>query len=94
MMSLLMLMVVALVVGRLAGAVLGVGPRSHYHRRQWARMHGRTLPDEAAPALPRAPAAAPLNETPLERLQGRFARGDISVDEYERELNRMYGIRG
>jgi hypothetical protein len=94
MISLLMLMVLALVVGRVAGAVLGIGPRSHYHRRQWARLHGRPLPDEAAPPLPPAPVQAPVTETPLERLQARFARGDISVDEYERELNRMYGIRG
>jgi hypothetical protein len=89
MITLMMLMVFAMVVGRVAGAVLGVGPRSHYHRRHWARMHGRALPDEAAPPLP-----PPAPATPLEKLQGEFARGDISVDEYERALNRMYGIRG
>jgi hypothetical protein len=89
MIGFMMLVVFALVVGRVAGAVLGIGPRSHYHRRQWARMHGGTLPDEVAPPLP-----PPVPETPLEKLQGEFARGGISVEEYERELNRMYGIRG
>lgn len=88
MISLLMLMVVALVVGRIAGAALGVNPRSHYHRRHRARMHGRTLPDSAAPPLP-----PPVPETPVEKLQREFARGDMSVDQYERELNRLYGIR-
>lgn len=89
MIGFMMLVLFALVVGRVAGAVLGVGPRSHYHRRQRARMHDRTLPDESARPLPR-----PAPETQLEKLQGEFARGDISVEEYERQLNRMYGIRG
>lgn len=90
MMGFLMLVAIAIVVCRVAGSALCVGPRSHYHRRQWARMHGHRLPDEASPPLP---PAAPAG-TQLERLQRDFARGAISVDQYERELNRMYGIRG
>jgi hypothetical protein len=41
-----------------------------------------------------APLPPARAETPVEKLQREFARGDMSVDEYERELNKLYGIRG
>jgi hypothetical protein len=85
MFTLMMFIVVALVVGRMAGAAIGVNERSQWHRRRNARVPG--LPDERT-ALPSARA-----ETPIEKLQREFARGDMGVDEYERELNRLYGIR-
>lgn len=90
MVSLVMIVLFALLVGRVAGAVLGAGPRSHLHRRHRARLRDREAAGE--PAVP-LPTPAPV-ETPLEKLQGQFARGDISVEQYERELNRLYGIRG
>jgi hypothetical protein len=87
MFTLMMFIVVALVVGRMAGAAIGITERSHLHRRRHARVQG--LSDDRMAPLP--PARA---ETPVEKLQREFARGDMSVDEYERELNRLYGIRG
>jgi hypothetical protein len=87
MITLLIFIMVALVVGRMAGAAIGVTERSHWHRRRQARVPGS--PDDRMAALP-----PPRAETPVEKLQREFARGDMSVDEYERELNRLYGIRG
>jgi hypothetical protein len=89
MMSLMLLILFALLVGRCAGACLRVTNRSLWHLRRGAERRGEPLPERPPePALPR------VEETPLERLQGQFARGDISVEQYERELNRLYGIRG
>lgn len=89
--TLMVLLVFALVVGRIAGAALRVTSRSQWHLRRGAERRGERLPPEPPP--PELPPAAPT-ETPLERLQRQFAQGDISVEQYERELNRMYGIRG
>jgi hypothetical protein len=33
-------------------------------------------------------------ETPLEKLQREFATGAITVEQYEREVGRLYGVRG
>jgi hypothetical protein len=36
---------------------------------------------------------APPRETPLETLQRRFAAGAISVEEYEREVGKLFGLK-
>jgi hypothetical protein len=33
-------------------------------------------------------------ETPLEKLQREFATGAITVEQYEREVGKLYGVRG
>lgn len=32
-------------------------------------------------------------ETPLEALQRRFAAGELSIEAYEREVGKLYGVR-
>ena len=32
-------------------------------------------------------------ETPLEALQRRFSAGEMGIDEYEREVGRLYGVK-
>jgi len=88
MISLFMFVVFAIVIGRLAGASLRMTSRSEWNRR---RRFGVDPPREPPPLTP--PPPAPV-ETPLEVLQRQFANGEMSVEQYERELNRMYGIRG
>jgi hypothetical protein len=34
---------------------------------------------------------APLQQTPLEALQRRYVSGSITLEEYESELDRLYG---
>jgi hypothetical protein len=43
----------------------------------------------AAPSQPVAPRA----ETPLESLQRRFAAGEMDIDQYEREVGKLYGVK-
>jgi hypothetical protein len=102
MVTLLVMIVFVMVVGRLAGAALCPGPRSAAHRRRMERRGDvsgdlRGALDELRGGLSDAGEASPrpvVSETPLEKLQHEFARGDISIEQYERELNRLYGIRG
>lgn len=58
-------------------------PRRHWRERipappSWGDRHGRTE------RLPRR------EESPLQALQRRFVDGAITVEEYERELDRLY----
>ena len=48
---------------------------------------------EAAPK-PAAPPAPPApRETPLEALQRKFAAGHMSIEEYEQEVGKLYGLK-
>ncbi len=58
------------------------------------RLPGSAAPagtGEGSPAGRRAPARKPP-ETPLEALQRRFAEGRITMEQYERELDKLYGL--
>ncbi|HKJ92543.1 MAG TPA: hypothetical protein VJ957_05200 [Longimicrobiales bacterium] len=46
---------------------------------------------ERVPARRRA-ASGTSSETPLEALQRRFAEGRITMEQYERELDKLYGL--
>jgi len=97
--AMLLLIVVALVVGRCAGACLRVTDRSRWHQlRRRGEVAGldsmrrdRTACCEPGQDEAMLPASRAAN--PLEVLQRRFASGDISVEQYEREVGRLYGIR-
>lgn len=41
-----------------------------------------------------APARKIAVETPLEKLQREFATGAITVEQYEHEVGKLYGVRG
>lgn len=42
----------------------------------------------------RARGATVAVETPLEKLQRQFASGAITVEQYEHEVGKLYGVRG
>jgi hypothetical protein len=86
MFSLLMLVVFLLVVARCAGACLRLTERSLPRGR-------RNREAAAAVNRPELSKAAPVVETPLESLQRRFAEGHMSVDQYEREVGRLFGLK-
>ncbi|MEJ2186025.1 MAG: hypothetical protein P8Z36_08815 [Gemmatimonadota bacterium] len=48
-------------------------------------------PGSGVASRPRVPARKPA-ETPLETLQRRFAEGHITMEQYERELDKLYGL--
>jgi len=87
MFSLLMLVVFLLVVTRCAGACLRLTERSLPRGRRNREAAGSgQRPELSKPA-------APVVETPLESLQRRFAEGHMSVDQYEREVGRLFGVK-
>jgi len=74
------------VFGRIAGRILGETDRTERFRRRRARREESFPPP--APPLP-----SQRVETPIEALQRRFAQGEITVEEYEREVGKLYGVR-
>jgi len=88
MMTLMMFILFLMVFGRIAGRVLGETERTGRFRRRRVRR------DEAEPLAPRPESLPPARvETPVESLQRRFAQGEITMEEYEREVGRLFGVR-
>ncbi len=101
MMHLLLLVFVIWVVVRLTrGAVLLGG---HHARRHGARSGG-TVPrgrrrrgradssDESASKLEARPRPALAPESPMERLQRQFVAGDLTIEEYEQQLDKVLRV--
>ncbi len=87
MMPVLMMVIFLLVVTRCAGACLRYTERSLPRGRR-----GREpLVRNAEP--PQVSPPAPVAETPLEVLQRRFSQGEITVETYEREVGRLFGVK-
>jgi hypothetical protein len=88
MITLMMFIIFLMVFGRIAGRVLGETERTGRFRRRRIRR-------DDADALPPAPETLPQArvETPVESLQRRFAQGDITMEEYEREVGRLFGVK-
>lgn len=62
------------------------GMYRHPHRLRHARRREvRERREERRLGRPEAPA-----ETPMQTLQRRYVAGDITVEEYERELDRLF----
>ncbi|MFQ5678073.1 MAG: hypothetical protein ACE5HP_01280 [Gemmatimonadota bacterium] len=59
-------------------------PRHYVETRRSA-----ALPSRTSPQMPRRALSAP-QETPLETLQRRFVDGRMTLEDYERELDRLY----
>lgn len=93
--SLIILVVFLMVVTRCAGACLRLTDRSLPRDRRQARAalaaEQRAQADARREAL--ASPVPPAPETPLESLQRRFAKGDITVEHYEREVGRLFGLK-
>ena len=88
MMGFLMLVIFLFVVTRCAGACLRYTERSLPRGRR-----GRgALPQTPEPQR-ESPPPQPIAETPLEALQRRFAAGEITVETYEREVGRLFGVK-
>jgi len=86
MMGFLMLVIFLLVVTKCAGACLRYTERSLPRgRRGREALQRNTERQQVSPPQPVA-------ETPLESLQRRFSRGEITVETYEREVGRLFGI--
>jgi hypothetical protein len=91
----LLIMVMFVIVGcRIAGRLIGVTERTGWHRRHghFGPGHWRQIPGDDAARAP-APSVAPPVETPLAALQRRFAAGELSMEQYEREVGRLYGVK-
>jgi hypothetical protein len=87
MMGFLMLVIFLFVVARFAGACLRYTDRSLPRGRR-----GREALQKD-PEPPRVTSPEPVAETPLESLQRRFSAGEITVETYEREVGRLFGVR-
>lgn len=88
MMGFMMFLIVLIVFGRIAGRILGETERTERFRRRRLRRHDEKFPGPPAQALP-----PQRVETPVEALQRRFAQGEITVEEYEREVGKVFGVR-
>jgi hypothetical protein len=87
MMGVLMLVIFLFVVTRCAGACLRYTDRSLPRGRRRREALSRN-PEPQQVAAPQ-----PVAETPLESLQRRFSRGEITVETYEREVSRLFGVK-
>lgn len=91
--SLLIFLAFLFIVSRFAGSCLRLTDRSlpRGHRERQALRRGKAgccgVQQSADPEVQLRP------ETPLEALQRRFADGQISLDHYEREVGRIYGLK-
>jgi hypothetical protein len=86
--GLLMLVIFLFVVTRCAGACLRYTERSLPRgRRGREPLYRNPEPRQVTP--PQRPVA----ESPLESLQRRFSEGEISVEAYEREVGRLFGVK-
>jgi hypothetical protein len=100
MFTLMMILVVAWVVTRWIGAgSCGRHDRSlRRARRESLRLDDRSGTDQhLTPGSQSGSGAAPartIAETPLEKLQREFATGAITVEQYEHEVGKLYGVRG
>jgi hypothetical protein len=101
MVSLLIMLAVLLVIMRVAGVCLRLTDRSLPRGRpariaaleaRQSRQEERRVLGEARAAV-QSIAAPHKVETPLESLQRRFAAGEITVEHYEREVGRLYGLK-
>ena len=101
MFTLLMILIVAWVVTRWIGA----GSCGHDRSLSRSRRDAWHLDDVSAEGerhlvsgnrgAGHARRSRPIAvETPLEKLQREFATGAITVEQYEREVGKLYGVRG
>lgn len=65
---------IAIVVAAVVSLFRGRGPRER---------SGYWMPPQALPPTPSASTPAPMRPEPLDILRERFARGDISAEEFE-----------
>ncbi len=77
----------------LARRASGRGPRGRGRSRQREGRGGAgsNRPETVSRSTERPARPAP-RETPVERLQRRFAEGRISLEQYERELDELLGL--
>ncbi len=95
MISFLIMLGVIWMVARFIGVLSCPAPRG-----RWA-LHGfdrEGVRDALQPKRPlgreRGAIAAPARaETPLEKLQRDFAQGKITVEQYEQEVGKLFGVR-
>jgi hypothetical protein len=100
MVSLMLMVAIGVFVLRgVCGFGSGHGPRMRrmgMHERWGRGLRSDLRFDLAGPRRQREPAApvtAARAETPEESLQRRFAAGAISIEEYEREVGKLYGLK-
>jgi len=87
MMGVLMLVIFLFLVTRCAGACL------RYTERSLPRGRRSREPLQRNPEPPQVSPPPPVAETPLESLQRRFSRGEITLEAYEREVGRLFGVK-
>ncbi len=83
-----------LVIGAVIWFLVSARRRARWARRErWRRRWGGYAEQRAEVAEAPRPRALPP-ESPLERAQREYVNGRITVEEYERELDRIYAGRG
>jgi hypothetical protein len=88
---LIMMLVLVMILRNVGGGRYGSWTRMRW---QWGRMEPWWMErKDRLEAPPDVTAVAPHRETPLETLQRRFAAGAISVEEYEREVGKLFGLK-
>lgn len=81
--------------GRRGGASVESGrARSSRGELQPPRASRRSRPATRSDRAGASGEALPAAESPLDALQRRFVEGRIDVDQYERELDRLYALEG
>ncbi|MCI0432960.1 MAG: hypothetical protein L0271_04830 [Gemmatimonadetes bacterium] len=96
MISFLLVLAVVCMIVRWTSALGCPAPRGrwalHGHDSE-SQRNARTVSraGAAAPAALRSPATRV--ETPLEKLQRQFSTGEITVEQYEHEVGKLYGVR-
>lgn len=100
MFTLLMILVVACVITRWIGTGSCRYDRSlgRARRESWRLDDGSAHADRHAGSARASTSSASVRpisvETPLEKLQRDFATGTITVEQYEHEVGKLYGVRG
>jgi len=99
MISFLIMLCVVWMVARFVGVLSCPAPRGRWALHGWDRDQARDANQarDAKRPMPggRAALASPAArvETPLEKLQREFADGTITVEQYEHEVGKLYGVR-
>jgi hypothetical protein len=100
MVTLMMMVIFVMVVSRVFRRVIGE-PDHGWHRarfrgrqaRMRAMMEARESLRSGADESRSRVAPPPKVETPIESLQRRFAQGEMSMEQYEREVGELYGVK-